>query len=90
MRCCDELIPASEAADIAVDYLAGEYRFVEPSRLEIGVAQVEYEDCVWSVRLQVAIDDDSVLLMSTHLVQVDACTGRVVGHTLEDHAVVHR
>lgn len=86
MRCCDRVIPPSEAADIAKGALAREYAFLNKA-VEIEVAQVMYENCVWNVRLHVTIDDSPVLLMSTHFVQVDACTGRVTGYAMEDHAV---
>lgn len=88
MECCDKIIPASRAAEIAVNALASEYRFVDPDHLSIDVVYVRYETCVWNVRLQVTINMDPALLMSTHLMQVDACTGQVIGHVVEEHQLV--
>ena len=88
VECCDRVITASRAVEIATNALASEYRFVDPERLTISVINVKYEGCVWNVRLQVVIDDKPVQLMSTHLIQVDACTGQVVGHVLEDHVLL--
>ena len=88
MECCDEIISASRAVEIATNALVSEYRFVDPERLTIGVVNVEYGDCVWNVRLQVVIDAEPAQLMSIHLMQVDACTGQVVGHVTEDHVLL--
>lgn len=89
VECCDRVITASRAVEIATNALVSEYRFVDPERLAINVINVKYEGCVWNVRLQVILSIDSTrMTMSTHLVQVDACTGQVVGHVLEDHVLL--
>ena len=89
MNCCDRVIPASRALEIARNALASDYRFVDPHYLTIDVIGVRYEACVWDVRLRVTLDLGSGrMTVSTHLIQVDACTGEIVGHVLEDHFLV--
>lgn len=89
MDCCDRIIPASRAAEIARSYLLSEYRFVDPDHLTIDVIGVEYEACVWNVRLRTVVDLGSGrMTVGVHMIQVDACTGRVVGGGLEEHFLV--